>query len=168
MLFVGADAMKPVLVAGLGNPLIGDEGVGVRVVQALQERSGLPPDVEVLDLGTAGMKLLHAIRGRRRAILVDCARMGEPPGTIRRFTEQQVRSRKELAGRSLHETDLLGVLELAARLGEKPDEVVLFGIEPADLSAGEGLSDALEARLGEYVEAVAAAMNLFEDLPRPK
>ena len=158
MLFVGAEAMEPVLVAGLGNPLMGDEGVGVRVAEALQARCGLPPDVEVLDLGTAGMKLLHAIRGRRRAILVDCARMGDPPGTIRRFTERQVRSRKELAGLSLHEADLLGVLELAARLGEKPDEVVLFGIEPADLSPGEGLSEALEARLGEYVETVAAEL----------
>ena len=135
-----------------------DEGVGPRVIEALLCEAHRFPDVELMDLGAGGMAALHAMAGRRRAVFVDCARMGEPPGTIRRFTDSQVRSRKELPGVSLHESDLLQVIALSRRLGECPEEVVIFGIEPADISAGEGLSPALREGLPRYTAAIAAEL----------
>ena len=150
--------MKPILVAGLGTSLMRDEGVGPRVIEALLCEAHRFPDVELMDLGAGGMAALHAMAGRRRAVFVDCARMGEPPGTIRRFTDSQVRSRKELPGVSLHESDLLQVIALSRRLGECPEEVVIFGIEPADISAGEGLSPALREGLPRYTAAIAAEL----------
>jgi hydrogenase maturation protease len=148
--------MKETLVAGLGNPLLGDEGVGVHVIRELERRASRCPGADFLDLGTGGMKALHAMAGRRKAVFVDCALMGEAPGVIRRFTDEQVRSRKEMPRLSLHESDLLEVIELSGRIGERPKEVIIFGIEPADVSPGEDLSPTLQRRLGEYVHAVLA------------
>ena len=147
--------MKEVVVIGLGNPLMSDEGIGVRVVQAL-ESGAVHPRADFIDAGTSGMKALHAMAGRAKAILVDCAKMGAAPGTLRRFGPDQVASRKQLPGFSLHEGDLLNAIELSRRIGECPAEVVIFGIEPERVEMGESLSPSLARRLGEYVKAVEA------------
>lgn len=139
--------------------LMGDEGIGVHVVRALAERLAGREDVELTDLGAgAGLPALHAMQGRERAVFIDCALMGEAPGAIRRFTPETVRSARKLAGASLHEGDLLGTLELATRLGERPPEVVIFGIEPASMAPATELSPALAERFEEYLDAVAAEL----------
>jgi len=150
--------MNDVLVAGLGNPLMGDEGIGPRVVELLEQRAGEAVHADFLDLGTPGLALLHAISGRRRVLLVDCAMMGAPPGTLRRFTPQDVRTATDGRPGSPHEPDVLAVLRLARELGDCPSEVVIFGIQPERVQAGIGLSEVLEARLDEYVAAVAAEL----------
>ena len=76
------------------------------------------------------MAVLHRIEGRDRALFIDCAFMGQEPGSIRRFTPEEVRSTKVLAHQSLHEADLLRVIGLAEELGQCPPRVVIFGIEP--------------------------------------
>jgi len=96
--------------------------------------------------------------GRRKAVFIDCAFMDEAPGTIRRFTPDQVSSQKALAGLSLHEGDLLKIIELSRSLGECPPEVVIFGIQPQSIEPGEALSPALSTRLDEYADAVAAEL----------
>jgi hydrogenase maturation protease len=88
---------KPVVVLGLGNPLMGDEGIGVYLIERLADSAADYPSVDVLDAGTGGLSVLHCIEGRRKAIFIDCAFMDETPGTIRRFTPEEVRSRKVLA-----------------------------------------------------------------------
>lgn len=148
---------KPIAVIGLGNPLRVDEGVGVAVVQRLRCRAAAP-QVELLDLGTSGMALLHALAGREKAVIVDCAFLGEAPGTIRRFRPEEARSLKGSDGLSIHDSDALRIIELSRSLGECPPEVVLFGIQPADIGYGPELSPALAARLDEYAAAVAAEL----------
>ena len=78
------------MVIGLGNPLRGDDGVGVRVAEALAEQA-LPDDVEVVDGGTQGLGLVNLMEGRQRVILVDAADMGKAPGEFVRFTLDEVR-----------------------------------------------------------------------------
>ena len=138
--------------------LLSDEGVGVHVIRALEEQAERFPDVDLLDLGGGVMSVLHAISGRRKAILVDCALMGEPPGMLRRFAPEEVRTAKRLRGLSRHEGDLLHVLDLARRLGEAPGEVVIFGIQPANVFPGQELSPTLQGRLQEYVDRVVAEL----------
>ncbi|MBM4027204.1 MAG: hydrogenase maturation protease, partial [Planctomycetes bacterium] len=142
---------KPIVVLGLGNPLMADEGIGVYLVERLRESVGESPSVEFVDAGTGGFSILHYLEGRRKAILVDCAFMDEPPGTIRRFTPEEVRSTKVLAHQSLHEADLLRILALARQLGQAPDETVVFGIQPERIEPGMGLSPALRDRIDEYI-----------------
>ncbi len=148
----------PILLAGLGNPLMRDEGIGIRVIDAIQRRGGLGERVEVCDLGTAGFDLVHQLAARERAVLVDCAAMGEPPGTCRRFRPSDVRSRKTEWRLSLHEGDVLHWIEFTEQVGEAPADIWLIGIQPEVVDYGEGLSPALASRIDEYVEiAVAAA-----------
>ncbi|MBN1270522.1 MAG: hydrogenase maturation protease [Kiritimatiellae bacterium] len=146
--------MNPPLIIGLGNPLMSDEGIGPRIVAELAKRADLPEGVDILDLGTGGMSVLHAIAGRRRLIAIDCAVMGEEPGTIRRFRPEEADSTKFLSGLSLHEGDLFKTLELSRFLGECPEDVVIFGIEPKSLAPGEQLSPDLEARVAGYVAEI--------------
>ncbi|NLH40754.1 MAG: hydrogenase maturation protease [Planctomycetes bacterium] len=144
-------AAKPVVVLGLGNPLMADEGVGVCLVVRLSRLAAEHPDVEFLDAGTGGLAILHHIRDRRKAIFIDCAYMGQEPGAIRRFTPEEVCSRKVLAHQSLHEADLLRILDMSRQLGQAPDEVVIFGIQPERIAPATDLSPSLEGRLDEYL-----------------
>ena len=148
------EARSPVAVIGLGNPLMSDEGVGVRVVAELREAGPPFPGVDVLDLGTSGMHVLHELEGRTKVVFVDCAEMGEAPGALRRFTPEEVVSRKVRTRLSLHEGDLLHTLALARELGACPRDVVILGIQPETVAPGERLSPPLAARLGEYGKAV--------------
>ncbi|MBI3986469.1 MAG: hydrogenase maturation protease, partial [Lentisphaerae bacterium] len=122
--------MKKIVVIGLGNTLMSDEGVGIHLLHRLKARASGFPGVDFVDLGASGLRLVHALAGRKRAILLDCARMGETPGTIRRFTPEEVRTGKKLPGFSLHEGDVLQAIALSRTLGECPESIVVFGIQP--------------------------------------
>lgn len=145
---------KAIIVGGLGNPLMTDEGVGLYVIRELAARSENLSHVDFIELGTSPMNVVHAIAGRQKAILVDCAYMDEPAGTIRRFTPDDVASSKEMAHFSLHEGDLLDALKLSQVLGECPGEIVIFGIQPESMEFGDSLSPALQEQLEKYVEVV--------------
>ena len=140
-------------IIGMGNPLMSDEGIGVRVIARLQE-TPVADVVDVLDLGTSGMQVLHELQGRDKVVFVDCAMMGLPAGTLRRFTPDDVETRKVQTRLSLHEGDLLNTIALARRLGTCPGEIVIFGIEPKKLELGEELSAELAGQLEDYVAAI--------------
>ena len=143
-----------IVVVGVGNVLMSDEGIGVRLLKELIERVGEMPGVDFVEAGSALMPIVHAIAGRKKAILLDCAFMGESPGTLRRFEPEHVNSIKDLPGLSLHEGDVMGAVALSDSLGECPDEVVVFGVEPAVVDIGQSLSLAIEERVPSYVEEV--------------
>ncbi len=150
---------KPIVVLGLGNPLMADEGIGVDLVERLSQEAARYPAVDFIDAGTGGMAVLHLIEGRRKAILIDCAYMDEAPGTIRRFTPDEVRSRKVLAHQSLHEADLLRILQLAEQLGQLPEQVVLFGIQPVVVEPRQGLSDVLLDAIGHFLAEIRSELD---------
>jgi hydrogenase maturation protease len=126
----------------------------VVLIERLTESAGEYSSVDFIDAGTGGMSVLYYIEGRRKAIIVDCAFMDEPPGTIRRFTPEKVRSTKVLAHQSLHEADLMRIIAMARQLGQAPDQVVLFGIQPERVEPGRNLSRTLRDRIDEYVSAI--------------
>ncbi len=145
---------KETIVLGLGNPLMGDEGIGIKLIEMLQSASGDFPEADFVDAGTGGMSLLHLIAGRKKAIIIDCAHMGETPGTIKQFTPDQVKTVKQLTHLSLHEVDIIKVIDLARQLGECPEEIVFFGIEPETVTQQMELSDILTSRLSQYIETI--------------
>lgn len=145
---------KAVVVLGLGNPLMADEGIGVYLIERLAQSAEGYPSVDFIDAGTGGMSVLHLLEGRRKAIFIDCALMGEEPGEIKRFTRDEVRSRKVLAHQSLHEADLMHVIAMAEQLGQAPEEVVIFGIEPQTVELRQALSSTLLDRCDEYISLV--------------
>lgn len=147
--------MKPAAVIGIGNPLMKDEGVGVHVAEALRDTAEVP-GVEFLDGGTAGMVILRMMADRPKVVFVDCAMMGEDPGRMRRFTPDEVKDRKILNGLSLHEGNLLDTIDLSRQLGELPRDVVIYGIQPAEVGIGEELSPVLADRMKEYTREILA------------
>lgn len=156
-------AEKPVIVIGLGNPLMADEGIGPALAAALAEmaRTGtLPTDeVEYLDGGCGGMYLLHSMAGRRKVILIDCAKMGLAPGTLRRFTPDDVATVKQMTHLSLHEVDILRVIEMTEMIDQRPGEIVIFGVEPERIEMQMHLTDALQKRIPDYLAAIAEEIN---------
>lgn len=149
--------MAHMMICSLGNPLMGDEGIGCHILSALESLSLMPHPsntIKLQDLGTSGVHILHAIANQEKVILIDCAYMDEPPGTIRRFTPEDVESRKQNAHLSLHEGDLFRTLSISKMLGEYPEEVIIFGIQPQDVSPCTGLSPTLTANLHLYLALV--------------
>jgi len=150
---------KDVVVVGLGNLLMTDEGAGLHVLYGLMAISERFGHVEFIELGSSPMSVVHAIAARQKAILIDCAYMDQPAGTIRRFIPEDVISNKPTADFSLHEGELLGELELSRQLGEYPTEVIIFGIQPKSMLPGEDLSPELQERLESYIEIISAELD---------
>jgi hydrogenase maturation protease len=146
-----------ILVLGVGNLLLGDEGVGIHAVRELEKRA-LPPQVDVVDGGTAGLNLLDLMKGYERVIIVDAVDAGEEPGTILRFTPQEVASDAQALPLSLHQTEILKVLELATYLGRPLPPIIIYGIQPQAMDWSTELSPALQARLSKLVDAILREM----------
>ncbi|MCO6411904.1 MAG: HyaD/HybD family hydrogenase maturation endopeptidase [Thiogranum sp.] len=157
----GIDAQPaPVLILGLGNILLADEGVGVAVIERLQKHYRLPEGVELLDGGTSGMTLLDDLRNRDILIVVDAVRTGQPPGTVVVLKGEQVPAffRSKVSPHQLALSDVLAVLTLT---GEKPLDVTVIGVEPLSLETRLGLSDVVDGRLdtmiGQVIDELQAA-----------
>ena len=147
---------------GIGTYTGFDDSIGLRVAEAVAEGS-LERGFRVVELGGDLIDLVHYLGADTESVLiVDSARMGLSPGDYAFFTPEQVVSRKVVAGFSTHEGDLLGVLGLAAGLGQPVPEVTIMGIEPHVVRPGTSLSETLEKRFPEYVEV---AVSFFEDAP---
>ena len=155
--------VKETMVVGLGNPLMADEGIGTVLVDELSKLAAagkLPAEnIEYYDGGCGGMYLLHTIAEHKKAILIDCCLMGAKPGTIRRFTPDDVSSVKKMAHLSLHEVDILKVIELAKEIGQCPDEIVIFGIEPVAIEQQLHLNEVLQKRIPDYIEMIRAELD---------
>jgi hydrogenase maturation protease len=144
-----------ILVVGLGNILLQDEGAGVRLVERLEERFEIPDGVEVLDGGTSGMELIHTIAGRDALIVCDAVRSDKPPGTVLRLAGEELPAffRTKLSPHQLGLSDVLATLTL---LEQVPPSVVLIGIVPQDLDLGIELSPPIAAALDEALALLIA------------
>lgn len=148
------------LVLGIGNMLIGDEGVGCRAAAELTRRYTLPADVECLDGGTAGFELLPMIDGKEHLILIDALRNDRQPGTVVRVEGEHV-PQAFLARTTPHQLGICDVLA-AARLSDTlPKSLTLYGIEPKHLEVGIGLSPEVEAGMEKTIEAVVQQLCHF-------
>ena len=145
------------LVLGVGNILLADEGIGVRVVEAFQQRYVIPEGVDVLDGGTAGMDLLDALSGRSHSIIVDAVRTGAEPGAIVRLAGQNVPAlfNNRISPHQLGISDVLAILRL---IDQEPRHIALIGIVPISLDPGLELSGAIADKIDEMVELVAGEL----------
>jgi hydrogenase maturation protease len=153
-------SLPATLVIGLGNFLRGDDGVGVRVAQILAAQA-LPDDVEVVDGGTQGLGIVNLMEGRQRVILVDAADVGIDSGEFVRFTLDEARLLGDDRHLSVHAAGLRDALALEVL----PDEVVIFGVQPANLEWDSTLSPQVEAALPSLVAAVWAEVAVSDQWP---
>ena len=142
-----------VLVLGIGNSIMSDDGIGIRVIQNLVDCYRIPAEVTVLEGGTLGLNLLPDVQGAETLLVVDAIETGGPPGTLMRLEGDELPLCFENRI-SPHEMGLKDLLTVAALMGDAPKEVVLWGIQPERLDVGEELSPSVAARLSELTGKV--------------
>ena len=146
-------SVQHILVLGVGNILLKDEGVGVRVIEQLQAEYSFSPNVRLMDGGTLGIRLLDDITGADHLIVVDAVRNDQPPGTLYRLLAEDL-TRCVSFKNSLHQTGLLETLAYAEMLEQRPTTVVV-GIEPEDISPwGIELTVTVRERMAALVSNV--------------
>lgn len=142
-----------VLVLGLGNVLLGDDGLGAAALARLERGYYLPAGVRFEEGGTLGLSLLGLVAEARHLILVDAVRVDGPPGTLVRLDGESVPAavRERLSPHQVGVADLLD----AARLTDCcPSDITLLGLVPETIDLGIKLSPAVEAKLDELVQAI--------------
>lgn len=142
---------KHILVLGVGNTLLKDEGVGVRVIETLEANYGFSPNVELYDGGTLGLRLLDPITNSDYVIVVDAVQNRGEPGTLYRLPMDEIEKRVAFKN-SLHQLSLVEAMVYADLMGSRPESIII-GIEPGDITPWGG----------EFTEPVR---NNFEELCR--
>lgn len=148
---------KGILILGVGNLLLSDEGVGIRVVERLQECYALPIEgapVTIMDGGTLGMDLLYYLEDTHTLLIVDAVEMGQEPGTTLRLTGSEVPAFLSVK-MSPHQIGIPDMLFAARFKGVEPPDVVLWGVQPGSLDIGLELSPAVAAQVDPLVEKLS-------------
>lgn len=147
-----------ILVLGLGNILLKDEGIGVRTIEKLQAEYVFSPNVELMDGGTSGNYLIDAITNCDHLIVVDAVLNRGNPGDIYRLTDLEM-SKSGAFKNSMHQNNLLETLAMSAIAGNRPETVVI-GMEPNDFTSwGIDLTLAVQTRLEDLTRAVLAEID---------
>jgi hydrogenase maturation protease len=153
----GSDRSAPVLVLGLGNLLLHDDGVGLELLRELAEQNGTDRRVAFVDGGTQGLALLGLLSGRRALLVLDAVARGGRPGDV-----HVLRSAAECAeprGFGAHGGNAGELLAAASLLGDLPVELAVVGVEPGVVRTGVGLSSEVRSALPEACRAAAATLN---------
>lgn len=145
-------------ILGCGNPLMGDDGIGIHVINRLSEmREQLPDDVELLDAGVSGLDILNLLEGTSKVIIVDAVKGAGESGSIHRLSVEDMRTVSSADAFSVHDTSLADVLAIAEHVQQMPEHLTIFAIEIEK-------ADEISLTLSEKVQdAVEKAANLILD-----
>jgi hydrogenase maturation protease len=142
-----------ILILGLGNTIMSDDGFGVRVIEELASRCRFREEVTLLDGGSLGMDLLPHLAGVERLLIVDALEMHAAPGTIFRLQGAEVPG--ACTGRlSVHQLGIQELLAFAELQGRLPRELVVWGVQPESVGIGTELSETTAAALEPVVAGI--------------
>jgi hydrogenase maturation protease len=158
--------MMNILVLGVGNILMGDDGIGVRVIEHLDERYRFTEEVTLLDGGTLGLSLLPNVQEAQRLIIVDAMETGAPAGTIIRLAGEEIPPALETK-LSPHQLGLRELLTVATLLDSSPEEVILLGVQPQSVQIALELSPPVKAQLEPLAERVLQELSGYGVTPIP-
>jgi len=147
---------------GIGNTLLRDEGIGIHVLKALQARLPADDTLSFVDGGTLSFTLAAEIEASDRLIVIDAAQLGEAPGTVRCFIDNEMDSFLGSCKRSVHEVGLLDLFDIARLTQTLPGQRALVGIQPASVDWGEEPTDAVAAAIPVAVQKVCDLLELWK------
>jgi hydrogenase maturation protease len=148
---------QKILILGVGNLLLRDDGFGVHVINSLQG-TALPANVELLEAGTVSHQLIPLLHDIDHLIVIDVVEAGDAPGSLFRFSPDDMRFPIEQKA-SLHQISLIDVLNMAALTGRKP-KTVIIGVQPKDVSSWSmELNDELVAVIPRVKELIFEELN---------
>ena len=145
------------IVIGLGNPLMGDDGIGLELLARLQRDWSFVPDVIFLDGGTWGMNLLPAIEDAGQVLFLDAVNAGRDPGTPLRLERSGI-PRWLSIKLSPHQIDLREVLALAELRGTLPEQTVVVGVQPGSIDLRTSLSPEAVSGLDQAAELARSTL----------
>jgi hydrogenase maturation protease len=152
---------RNILILGIGNSLLRDEGAGIHALNRLREELGERDDITFLDGGTLSFTLAGHIEDASRLIVIDAAQLDAAPGHSQVFEgcamDEFLGSNRK---RSVHEVSLLDLMAIAHLADHLPERRALIGIQPAEIDWGEQPSDAVAAAMPQVC---AQAMKLIEE-----
>ena len=148
---------KNILVIGMGNVLMQDEGIGVRAVEELESRYIIPEDITVVDGGTTGMELFEPMRNCEQLIVADAVNTGDPVGSIVRIANDDIPIffQTKISNHQLGLSELLALLQLKS---EAPQHVAIIGMVPHSLKNQLGLSPEAANGLDEMVSGLVSEL----------
>ena len=138
---MSAHPSAPLLI-GVGNEFRGDDGVGIIVARRLRARN--PANLTIIEASGEGAALMEAWKGFPLVLLIDATRSGSPPGTIHRFDAHADPLPSRFFHYSTHAFSVAEAVELARALNQLPPQLIVYGIEGRNFTAGEGLSPEVE------------------------
>lgn len=148
-----------ITILGVGNILLRDEGVGVRVIEELKKNYIFPENVRIVDGGTQGLWLLSTIQESDHLIIVDAVLGGGAPGSFYRLERADLPKGLRVK-QSAHDSDLVEALNLCSLVEKEPKTVVVIGIEPLDISPfGLDLSPEIEKKIDDIMGMVITEVN---------
>lgn len=150
------------VIIGMGNPQLSDDGVGLAVAVAVAERLNNHMALTVTELNTGGIRLMEAMAGFRRAVVVDAMLSGAPPGTVQQFDPQDFVTTKNTF--SSHDTDFATAYDLGRMAGVSlPEQVSFWGIEAREFDLfGERFTAEVAAAVPTAVELIVAQITAWE------
>ena len=158
----GSANPKPILVLGVGNLLLRDDGAGLEMLSRLRRYSDQWGDaVEFVDGGTGGLTLLGEVSGRRAVVVLDAVRTGAEAGTVHILRTNDVLTFGRGRTSTAHESNATELFRISELLGERSEELVAIGIEPDLVETGIGLSERVE---GAMESAVCSARLIVGEL----
>jgi len=146
--------VRRALIGGIGNVLLGDDGVGPYVVRVLESEYSFGEDVEIADLGTPALDLTHRIVGLDTLILVDCVTSDDLPGSVLLYRKADILSETPAQRLDPHSPALSECLLSADMLGASPENVLLVGIAGGDYDPGCELSEAVRRSVRKAITAI--------------
>ena len=151
----GENPVSSILIGGMGNVLLGDDGLGPYVIRLLESQYEFGEDVELADLGTPALDLTHRIAGRQGVILVDCIASEEhAPGTVLLYDKEALLSAIPSRRLDPHSPAVSECLLTAEMLGASPDRVWLVGVVGASFEPGTSLSTTVRGSIGKVIDAI--------------
>lgn len=154
------------VVIGVGNPLMGDDGLGLVALERLAADWRLPPGVELLDGGTWGIQLLPVIEDADEVIILDAIEARVTPGELVILEDDQLPRMFDFRV-SVHHIGLQDTFALLDLRGTRPRRMAAIGLQPAQVDWGVGLSSAVEAAIPKMLAAVAARLGPAAPAPHP-
>ena len=140
--------MKDTIIIGIGNILLQDDGVGVHVIERL-ENEKLPSTVELVDGGTSTLDTLGFFLDYKKVIVVDSLKAGLEPGTIYKIKPEDIKNYKK-ENLSIHDVQILDVVKMANMMDKYP-EVIIFGIEPEKISLNLEMTEIMISKIPEII-----------------
>ncbi len=156
-----------IAILGVGNILLRDEGIGVRVVEYIKEKYTFPDSIEIIDGGTMGLDLLPLIEGKNKVLIVDAVNVGKPPGTIVKIAGDDIPEFLSIK-LSVHQIGLPDMLSAAKIMGIFPEDICLIGIQPRTVATGLDLSVDMRNRFNSFIEAVLDSLEKWGVKPKEK